>query len=99
MLFRSLGRRLQNGEKIVRIFGDEFTVKAEVEALRSFSAHADRTELLRYARDAKPRHVFLVHGEQDQRESFADLLRQELRVDVHLPNNGDVVDFETLLIP
>lgn len=95
----TLGRRLQNGEKVVRIFGDEFTVKAEVEALSSFSAHADRTELLRYARDAKPRHVFLVHGEQDQRESFADLLRQELRVDVHLPNNGDVVNFEELQIP
>ena len=79
--------------------GDEFFVKAEVEALRSFSAHADRTDLLRYVREAKPRHVFLVHGEQSQRDSLADLLRHELEVDVHLPVNGDVVDFETLLIP
>lgn len=95
----TLGRRLYKGEKTVRIFGDEFFVKAEVEALRSFSAHADRTDLLRYVREAKPRHVFLVHGEQSQRDSLADLLRHELEVDVHLPVNGDVVDFETLLIP
>lgn len=88
----TLGRRLQNGEKSVRIFGDEFAVKAEVQALRSFSAHADRRDLFRYVRDAKPRKVFLVHGEQDQRESFAQLLRDELRLDVALPVNGDAVD-------
>ncbi|MDD2241076.1 MAG: MBL fold metallo-hydrolase [Kiritimatiellae bacterium] len=95
----TLGRRLHNGDKTVRIFGDEFTVRAEVESLRSFSAHADRTDLLRYVREAAPRHVFLVHGEQDQRESLGDLLRHELNIDVHLPANGDVVNFEKLLIP
>jgi metallo-beta-lactamase family protein len=89
----TLGRRLQNGDKTVRIFGDEFAVKAEVESLHSFSAHADRTELLRYVRGARPRQVFLVHGEQDQRESFGTLLRDELHLDVHLPVNGEVVDF------
>ena len=93
----TLGRRLQNGEKRVRIFGDEFEVKAEIETLRSFSAHADRTELLRYVRDARPRKVFLVHGEQDQRESFAKLLREELRLAVELPANGDVVDLSEAL--
>lgn len=88
----TLGRRLQNREPKVRIFGDEFAVKAEVETLHAFSAHADRTELLRYIRAAHPRHVFLVHGEQDQRESFAKLLREQLHLDVDLPVNGEVVD-------
>ncbi len=88
----TLGRRLQNGEKYVRIFGDEFAVKAEIQALRSFSAHADRKELFGYVRDAKPRKVFLVHGEQNQRESFARMLRDQLRLEVALPVNGDVVD-------
>ncbi len=89
----TLGRKLQNGDKTVRIFGDEFTVKAEIETLNSFSAHADRLELFRYVKDAKPKKVFLVHGEQDQRESFAKLLRDQLHVEVELPANGDVVDF------
>jgi metallo-beta-lactamase family protein len=91
----TLGRRLQNGDKKVRIFGDEFTVKAEVETLHSFSAHADRLELFRYIKDAKPRKVFLVHGEQDQRESFARLLRDQLHLDVALPANGETVDLST----
>jgi metallo-beta-lactamase family protein len=64
-----------------------------VESLHSFSAHADRTELLRYVRGARPRQVFLVHGEQDQRESFGALLRDELHLDVHLPANGEIADF------
>ena len=88
----TLGRRLQNGEKKVRIFGDEFAVKAEIQALHSFSAHADRLELFRYVKDAKPKKVFLVHGEQDQRESFARLLRDQLRLEVELPANGSFAD-------
>ncbi|NCD23482.1 MAG: MBL fold metallo-hydrolase [Spartobacteria bacterium] len=93
----TLGRRIQNGDKTVRIFGDEFAVKAEVQMLNAFSAHADRLELFRYVRDAKPKKVFLVHGEQDQRESFARLLRDQLHLDVALPANGDAVDFFALL--
>jgi len=90
----TLGRRLQEKQPKVRIFGDEFAVKAEIDTLHAFSAHADRTELYRYIRAAKPSRVFLVHGEQDQRESFADLLRDQLKLDVHLPANGEVVDFD-----
>ena len=93
----TLGRRLQNGEKKVRIFGDEFTVKAEIQLLNAFSAHADRLELFRYARDAKPKKVFLVHGEQSQRASFAQLLRDQLHLEVDLPRNGDVVDLSDFL--
>ncbi len=92
----TLGRRLQNGEKKVKIFGDEFTVKAELQTLHSFSAHADRLELYRYIHDAKPRKVILVHGEQDQRDSFAKLLREQLRVEVELPANGDAIDLSLL---
>ena len=91
----TLGRRLQNHEKKVKIFGDEFAVKAEVDTLHAFSSHADRTELLRYVRAAKPKKLFLVHGEQDQRESFAMLVRDQLRIDVELPANGSVADWSS----
>ena len=93
----TLGRRLQNLEKKVRIFGDEFALKAEVQMLNAFSAHADRLELFRYVRDAKPQKVFLVHGEQSQRTSFAQLLRDQLHLEVDLPANGDVVDLSEYL--
>ena len=93
----TLGRRIQNGEKKVRIFGDEFALKAEVQTLNAFSAHADRLELFRYVRDTKPKKVFLVHGEQSQRASFAQLLRDQLHLDVDLPRNGDTVDLSDYL--
>lgn len=93
----TLGRRLQNGEKSVYIFGDLFSVKAEVISLHAFSAHADKLELFRYARKARARHVFLVHGEQESREAFATMIRTNLPdTQVHLPTNGDIVDFESL---
>ena len=74
-------------------------MKAEVQTLHSFSAHADRLELFRYVRDAKPKKVFLVHGEQSQRESFARLLQEQLHLDVTLPANGEVVDLSSFLGP
>ena len=95
----TLGRRLQNGEKKVRIFGDEFTVKAEIATLHSFSAHADRLELFRYIKESRARKVYLVHGEQDQRESFARLLRDQLRLEVELPANGSAIDFLAAFAP
>ena len=95
----TLGRRLQNMEPIVRIFGDEFAVHAEVETLGSFSAHADRNELFEYIQATGAKHIFLVHGEQTQREAFARRLRDALNIPVELPNNGDIVDLAQLQIP
>ncbi|MBQ9345704.1 MAG: MBL fold metallo-hydrolase [Kiritimatiellae bacterium] len=94
----TLGRRLQNDEKQVYIFGDLFQVKAEVMSLHAFSAHADKLELFRYIRKAHAKHIFLVHGEQESREALAQMLKTNLHSDhVYLPNNGDVVDFEALV--
>jgi len=90
----TLGRKLQNGEKSARIFGDTFAVNAEIRTLNAFSAHADRLELFRYAREARPKKIYLVHGEQDQREAYAKLLRDQLHVEVELPENGDVVEWD-----
>ena len=93
----TLGRRLQNGEKQVYIFGDLFQVQAEVMCLHAFSAHADKLELFRYIRKANPRHIFLVHGEPDSREALAAMLRTNLHTEnVYLPKNGDRIDFEAL---
>jgi metallo-beta-lactamase family protein len=76
----TLGRRLVEGRKVVRIFGQEVPVRARVETLNGFSAHADRGELTRWlaavagGSPGKPR-VHLVHGEQDARDALATALR------------------------
>ena len=88
----TLGRRLVEKQTEVKIFGDLFERKAEVAVLNAFSAHADRNELIDYVRQVGPRKVFLVHGEQEPRESLAEALRSELGCDVHLPVRGDVVE-------
>lgn len=88
----TLGRRLVEGEKEVRIFGDLFKRKAEVVVLNAFSAHADRNDLMDYVARSRAKKVFLVHGEQSQREALADGLRaQSGKTEVFLPSPGDAV--------
>ena len=87
----TLGRRIVSGEKRVRIFGDSFRVRAKVHRLDAFSAHADRDDLIAYARAARPKQVCLVHGEEEGRTALAEALRGE-GLNVHLPVPGDVIE-------
>lgn len=75
----TLGRRLVEGAKTVRIFGEEHVVRAEVEVINGFSGHADRSELVAWAQaiSKKPRRTFLVHGEVDAAMGLAESLRSE----------------------
>lgn len=77
----TLGRRIVERHPSVKIFGDEFSLRAEVVVMNSLSAHADRTELLaHHARYDRSRltNIFLVHGDLDQQEKFRDGLVGEL---------------------
>jgi metallo-beta-lactamase family protein len=76
----TLGRRIVNKESTVRIFGEEFPVKADVEVITGFSGHADRDELLAWAgaMQKKPAHTFIVHGEIDSAQALADSLKTDL---------------------
>jgi metallo-beta-lactamase family protein len=75
----TLGRRLVDGVKEVRIFGEPFEVKAEVVVMNEFSAHADKTELAEWVNGfrKKPETVFVVHGEESQSLVFAGWLQTE----------------------
>lgn len=88
----TLGRKLVEGEKKVRIFGDWFERKAEVVVLNAFSAHADRNDLLEYAQAVSPKKIFLVHGEPKQRKALAAALEQNGHTEVYVPKPGDVVE-------
>ncbi len=76
----TLGRRLVEGEEVVRIFGEEHKVRARVEVLNGFSGHADRNELLEWAGaiNKRPRRTFLVHGEEASAFALRDALQDEL---------------------
>jgi len=76
----TLGRRLVDKEETVRIYDVEFPVKAQVEVLTGFSGHADRDGLLNFVRvmEKRPGQTFIVHGEEEASQSFAQDLRSEL---------------------
>ena len=63
----TLGSRLVEGEKKVKIFGEEIAVNARIEYIEGYSGHADQEWLLNfiYSFIKKPKHIFLVHGEQE----------------------------------
>lgn len=90
----TLGRRLADGERRVRIFGDWFTRRAEVVPLDAFSAHAGHDELLEYAERVRPKRIWLVHGEPEAREVLAAALRERGFEEVYCPARGDYVELQ-----
>ena len=80
----------------VRIFGLEHSVLARVETVHTFSAHADREDLMWFmkALDPRPRTIFLVHGENQDRAKLTEHLKAEGITHVASPNHGDVVELD-----
>ena len=88
---RSLGRVIQRGTSPVRIFGEWLPVRARIETIEGFSAHADLDELVDWFRSlgGLPRQTFVVHGEEESALSFAETLRQRFGAKVTVPSLGD----------
>jgi metallo-beta-lactamase family protein len=74
----TLGRRLEEGDKVVRIFGQMFERRAEVVDIKAFSAHAGQDLLLEYAQSTQKtlKQLILVHGEADQAHPLMDKLAE-----------------------
>ncbi len=88
----TLGRKLVERNPEVSIFGEAHTLKCEVAVLNSFSAHADKNELLEYFSPfdkSELKNIFLVHGDEDQSEKFAQALRENKFQNVAIPNRMD----------
>jgi len=90
----TLGRRIQGGEDPVRILGQEYPRRAEVETIGGYSAHADRNELRAWLRrlGGPIRRAFVVHGEAPGLGAMATILREEGVRDVILPKHGEAFD-------
>ena len=90
----TLGRRIQEGDETVRIFGEERTIRAEIETISGYSAHADRNELRSWVRriGGPIRRAFCVHGEESALAAMAEILKSEGVPEVHVPRHGESFD-------
>ena len=90
----SLGRRLVDEEREVRIFGERIPVRATVSTMGGFSAHADQKGLLEWfsaVAPSKPR-LIITHGEDRARDVLSGLIQSKHKIKAQCPNLGDVVE-------
>jgi metallo-beta-lactamase family protein len=89
----TLGRKIEEHREKVKIFGEEYTLRAQVEIIDAFSAHADRNELLKYVNHTKDslRGVFVVHGEEKQSQALSNGIKDLGIKNVIVPDLGQEV--------
>ncbi len=88
MAQNTLGRRLVERNPVVKIFGEEVSVRAQIVIMNGFSAHADKNGLLKYINGLdkkKLRRIFIVHGEAKQSETFAETIRSQGFQNIEIP--------------
>lgn len=92
----TLGRSIVDGAQKVRLMGKRYPVRARVSQIHGFSAHADRDELFRWLSSLKrpPKHVFVLHGETEAANKFADFIRKKTGWNTSVPEYGQ----ETILV-
>ncbi len=90
----TLGRKLVDGEKNVKIMGEMKHVRAKVAVIDAFSGHADRSDLIDFVTHVQDvKKIFLVHGEEDQGLTFSQILNEiKPEASVYLPIRGDGYD-------
>ena len=90
----TLGRRIQEGQSPIRVYGELVDRHCEVATIGGYSAHADAAELRAWVRrlGGPIRRAFVVHGELPGLKAMADILREEGVKEVHVPDLGDVYE-------
>ncbi len=89
----TLGRKLLDGERHVRVFGEEHAVRARIERLEGYSAHADHNGLVEYARrTGRPGHTFIVHADPQAAQALREGLRGIGLSNIAIPKRGNVFE-------
>jgi metallo-beta-lactamase family protein len=90
----TLGRRIVDRDREIKIFGIKHRLDAEVEVLNSLSAHAGRSELIDFAKrfNGHPNKILLVHGEKESLESLQEGLREKGTAETWVMREGEPVD-------
>ena len=91
MAENTLGRKIQDGAKTFRAFGEEIPLNAEVKVISGFSGHAYRDEILAFLAQMRspPATTFVVHGEPDQADGLARHLAARGWKDIRVPGPGE----------
>ena len=95
--YHSLGAKLMRGEKEVKIYMQEFQVKANIASIKSMSAHADYDDLCQFIacqNASQVKSLFIVHGEYDVQEEFRNRLLKKGFKDVEIPNRHQVFNLD-----
>ena len=94
----TLGRRIVEGEKVVKIFGEEIAVNAQIEYIEGYSGHADQEGLLNFVysfKNKRPKKIFLVHGENEPQNVLKDKILSTMDdVDVCIPKFGEAYELD-----
>ncbi|MDD3364181.1 MAG: MBL fold metallo-hydrolase [Syntrophomonas sp.] len=92
----TLGRRILEGEKLVNIHSEKVAVKANIQNIDAYSAHADQNGLMSWLKNFNKglKTLFLVHGEEKSQQVLADLIRKELGLHVVIPNLLDEIELK-----
>ena len=93
----SLGGRLMNGAKEVKIYSEQYEVVAKVGSIRSMSAHGDYEDLMQFLACQTPdlvKQVFVVHGEAEVQDHFAERLRKKGFKEVHAPEMHETFELK-----
>ena len=90
----TLGHQIVNGAEKVKIFGEEFAVNARIEYIEGYSGHADQEWLMNfiYSFITKPKHIFLVHGEEESQEVLKNKILEETGIGVSIPEFGETYE-------
>ena len=94
----TLGYSIVNGAKKVKIFGEEIAVNARIEYIEGYSGHADQEGLMNfiYSFLNKPKHIFLVHGEENSQEVLAQKIKEETKISVTIPEFGETYEVNNM---
>src|SRR3989344_4357099 len=89
----SLGRKILDGDKEVKIFGEKIAVNCKIHAIGGYSAHADQAMLLKWIETAGSsgdlKKVFIVQGEEDSSTILAEKTKTDLKIDAVVPSQGE----------
>ncbi len=88
----TLGRKIVDGAKKIKIYGEEIVVKAKVHTINGFSAHADQSGLIEWMKKFTILNkIFLIHGERDKQEVFQKVIKERLGKKAHIVKHGEEI--------
>ena len=90
----TLGYSIVNGAKTVKIFGEDIAVNARIEYIEGYSGHADQEWLMNfiYSFIKKPKHIFLVHGEEEGQKVLQEKILTDTGINTVIPSFGETYE-------